>query len=165
MWFDGSAARPDPAAQDIDAISVVGTTLYFSTADTAVPAGAGGTGDDADVYRWNGGSTYTRVVDASAAPYGLPNSGTPGDQPERGRPGLRRRDPLLPVVQHDDTTVPGLGDGVQDEDVVYFNGGTWSVYFDGTAARPDRRPTWTSTRSRSRAARRLRRRRPRPARP
>ncbi len=31
-----------------------------------------------------------------------------------------------------DTTVPGLG-AVQDEDVVYYNAGTWSVYFDGTS--------------------------------
>ena len=31
-----------------------------------------------------------------------------------------------------DTTMPGLGT-VQDEDVVFRNGGTWSVYFDGTA--------------------------------
>jgi hypothetical protein len=28
--------------------------------------------------------------------------------------------------------VPGIGT-VQDEDVVYYNAGTWSVYFDGTA--------------------------------
>ena len=28
--------------------------------------------------------------------------------------------------------VPGLGN-VQDEDVVYDDAGTWSVYFDGTA--------------------------------
>ena len=33
----------------------------------------------------------------------------------------------------DYTTVPGIG-AVQDEDVVRNNGGTWSVYFDGTAA-------------------------------
>ncbi len=31
-----------------------------------------------------------------------------------------------------DTTLPGLG-AVQDEDVVFNNGGTWSNYFDGTA--------------------------------
>jgi len=30
------------------------------------------------------------------------------------------------------STVPGLGT-VQDEDVVFYNAGTWSVYFDGTA--------------------------------
>ena len=29
-------------------------------------------------------------------------------------------------------TVPGLG-AVQDEDVVFYNDGTWSLYFDGTA--------------------------------
>jgi len=31
-----------------------------------------------------------------------------------------------------DTTVPGLGT-IQDADVVYYNNGTWSVYFDGTS--------------------------------
>ena len=29
------------------------------------------------------------------------------------------------------TTLPGFGT-VQDEDVVFKSGGTWSVYFDGT---------------------------------
>ena len=28
--------------------------------------------------------------------------------------------------------MPGLGT-VQDEDVVYYNAGTWSVFFDGSA--------------------------------
>lgn len=31
-----------------------------------------------------------------------------------------------------DVVVPGLG-AVQDEDVVSFSAGTWSVFFDGTA--------------------------------
>ena len=31
-----------------------------------------------------------------------------------------------------DTTITGLG-AVQDEDVVYYNNGTWSMYFNGTA--------------------------------
>jgi hypothetical protein len=31
------------------------------------------------------------------------------------------------------TNVPGIG-SVQDEDVVYYNAGTWSVYFNATAA-------------------------------
>ena len=43
---------------------------------------------------------------------------------------------------------PGIG-AVQDEDVVFYNDGTWSVYFDGTAPSGSRRPTWTSTRSAS----------------
>ncbi len=34
----------------------------------------------------------------------------------------------LLLIQH----VPGLGT-VQDEDVVFYNNGTWIVYFDGTA--------------------------------
>ena len=31
-----------------------------------------------------------------------------------------------------DVTLPVLG-ALQDEDIAYYNNGTWSVYFDGTA--------------------------------
>ena len=31
-----------------------------------------------------------------------------------------------------DTTAPVLG-AVQDEDIVYYNNGVWSIHFDGTA--------------------------------
>ena len=39
---------------------------------------------------------------------------------------------LVASFSADNTAVPGLGN-VQDEDVVYYDNGTWSVYFDGTA--------------------------------
>ncbi len=136
LWFDGSAHGLGALGFDLGAISVVGNTLYFSTNNTAVPPGAGGTGDNADIYRWNGGSSYTRVVDATAAPFNLPNTG-----PATG-PNNPNVDGLIVVDEthfylsfsNDSTTVPGLGtNGVQDEDVVYFDGSTWSVHFDGTA--------------------------------
>ena len=128
LWFDGSAHGVGGAI-DIGAMSIVGSTLYFSTNNTAIPPGAGGTGDNADVYRWNAsapGNSYTRVVDASAAPYSLPTNANID--------GLVMFDPthLYLSFSATNTTVPGLG-AVQDEDVVYFNNGVWSTYFDGTA--------------------------------
>ena len=56
----------------------------------AVPPGAGGSGDDADIYRWNGGSSYTRVRDASAL--GVVDR-------QRRRPRVGRRHARLPVLQ------------------------------------------------------------------
>ncbi|CAN5455552.1 hypothetical protein BH10ACT6_BH10ACT6_13870 [soil metagenome] len=127
LFFDGSVrGLTGGSATDLDAISIVGGQLYFSTDNSAVPPGVAGTGDDADIYRWNGGSSYTRVIDASAAPYNLPANANVD--------GFVRVDDshfYLSFVA-DTTTVPVLG-AVQDEDVLYYNAGTWSVYFDGTA--------------------------------
>ena len=130
LYFDGSANGLASASFDLDAISIVGAggpgNLYFSTDNTNIPSGAGGTGDDADIYRWNGGSSYTRVIDASGAG-------------SLGLPGTTNVDGFVWVdATHfymsfsTDTAVPGPGT-VQDEDVVYYNAGTWSVYFDGTS--------------------------------
>ena len=122
-WYDGSANGVGGTV-DLAATSVMGSTLYFSTNNTSVPPGAGGTGDPADLYRWNGGSSYTRVFDASTV----------------GLPGGTNVDAAIFVdathiylsFSNATTTVPGIG-AVQDEDVVYYNSGAWSVYFDGTA--------------------------------
>ncbi len=120
LWFDGSANGV--AGTDLDAISIVGGTMYFSTDNTTVPPGSGGTGDDADIYRWNGGSSYTRVIDASDVGW----SGANVD-------GLVWVDATHVYLSYSvDATVPVLG-AVQDEDVVYYNAGVWSVYFDGTS--------------------------------
>lgn len=121
MFFDGSA-RGLTSATDLDAISIAGGVLYFSTDTNVVPPGAGGTGDDADVYRWNGGSTYTRMIDASAVGWSTANVD-----------GLVWVDATHVYLSYaDNTTVPTLG-AVQDEDVVRLDGTAWSVYFDGTA--------------------------------
>jgi hypothetical protein len=125
-WFDGSAHGLSTAF-DIGAMTISDGTLYFSTTNTAVPPGAGGTGDDADVYRWNSaapGNSYTRVFDASGAG-------------SAGLPAAAEVDGLDYVGSHlylsfsGDTTVPVVG-AVQDEDVVHLSGSTWSVYFNGT---------------------------------
>lgn len=120
VFFDGSV-RGLPST-DLDAISIVGGTLYFSTDNTAVPPGAGGSGDDADIYRWNGASSYTRMIDASALGWSTANVD-----------GLVWVDSThLYLTYSSNTTAPGVG-AVQDEDVVHLNGSTWSTYFDGTA--------------------------------
>jgi subtilisin family serine protease len=124
LYFDGSVNGI--GGTDLDAISVVGAggpgNVYFSTDNTFVPPGAGGTGDDADIYRWNGGSSYTRVVDASTVGWSTANVD-----------GLVWVDPTHVYLSYSvDTTVPGVG-AVQDEDVVRDDAGAWSVYFNGTA--------------------------------
>ena len=100
----------------------VGGVLYFSTDNTTVPAGVSGGGDDADIYSWNG-TSFARVYDASALGW----SGNNVD-------GFVRVDATHFYLSYspDNTTVTGVGT-VQDEDVVYYNAGTWSLYFDGTA--------------------------------
>ena len=123
MWFDGSADGVGGTV-DLGAVSVVGNTLYFSTNNTAVPPGAGGTGHTADLYRWNGGTSYTRVFDSTAA-------GLPAAANVNGAVFVDATHFYL-SFSNATTTVPGLG-AVQDEDVVYNSGGSWSVFFDGTA--------------------------------
>ncbi len=135
MFFDGSTHGVGGAV-DIGATSVVGTTLYFSTNNAAVPPGAGAatSGDNSDVYRWNGGNSFTRMVDASAAPFNLPNSGSFTGTTNPNVDGLIYVDPthFYMSFSNTNTTVPGLG-SVQDEDVLYFNGSAWTVSFDGTS--------------------------------
>lgn len=119
LSYDGSANGL--AGTDLDAIDIVGGTLYFSTDDTDIPPGVAGSGDDADIYSWNG-SAYARVQDASALGWSTANVD-----------GLGWVDATHLYLSYSaDTTVPGLGT-IQDEDVVALSGTTWTVYFDGTA--------------------------------
>jgi len=119
LYYDGSVNGL--AGTDLDAINISGGTLYFSTDDTDIPPGVTGAGDDADIYSWDG-STYARVRDASALGWSTTNVD-----------GLVWVDATHVYLSYSaDTTVPGLG-AVQDEDVVYLNGATWTVYVDGTA--------------------------------
>ncbi|TFB92427.1 S8 family serine peptidase [Cryobacterium sp. HLT2-28] len=122
VYFDGTARGLTAANQDLDAISIVGGALYFSTLGNTNPPGVAGVADDADIYSWNG-TVFARFWDASAD--GLANGANVD--------GFVRVDATRFYLSFSaDTTVPALG-AVQDEDVVYFNNGVWSVYFDGTA--------------------------------
>jgi hypothetical protein len=123
LSFDGTAHGLNQVGQDVDAMSVNGGVLYFSTGLSTNPTGVAGTGDDADIYSWNG-TVLARVWDASAN--GLPAAANVD--------GLIRTDAthLYLSFAATSTTVPSAG-AVQDEDVVLFAAGAWSVYFDGTA--------------------------------
>jgi FtsP/CotA-like multicopper oxidase with cupredoxin domain len=120
VYFDGTAHGL--GASNIDAISVAGGALYFSTSDTTLPPGVGGVGDDADIYYWDG-SAFQRVFDATALGWSSNNVD-----------GFAYLDSSHFYLSYSPTStvVPGLGT-VQDEDVVYYNNGVWSVYFDGTS--------------------------------
>ena len=123
VWFDGTARGLTAAGQDLDAISVAGSDLYFSTLGNTNPPGVTGAADDADVYRWDG-TAFTRVVDATGI--GLP-AATNVD-------GLVWQDATHQYLSFapDNTAVPGQGT-VQDEDIVHRGGAVWAVYFNGTA--------------------------------
>jgi len=129
-WAEGTytltvRARDGAGNWSVTATTVVTVTapLRLSTFANTNPPGVAGVADDADIYSWNG-AAYTRQFDASVA--GLP-AGANVD-------GYDRIDDTHAYLSFaaTTTTVPGLGN-VQDEDVVYYNNGTWSVYFDGTA--------------------------------
>ena len=129
MVFDGSSNGLGGNGVDVDAISVAGGTLYYSVNGNTRPTGVGlPAGANNDIYRFDGtgvtGSS-TRVVDASQAPYTMPNSNVDG---------LRFIDATHFYLSFSptNTALPGLGN-VQDEDVVAYNAGRWSVYFNGTA--------------------------------
>jgi hypothetical protein len=123
LYFDGTAAGLTGGARDLDAINIVGGTLYFSVRGNTNPPGVGGTADDADIYSWNG-TSFARVWNASAN--GL-SAGANVD-------GFVRVDASHFYLSFSSASTPIAGFGtVQDEDVVFNNGGTWSVYFDGTA--------------------------------
>jgi FtsP/CotA-like multicopper oxidase with cupredoxin domain len=124
LFFDGSANGLASSSFDLDAVSIVNGTLYFSTDNNNVPSGAGGSGDDADIYRWNGGSSYTRVFDASV-------NGILSGANVDGLTWVNSTHFYLSFTG--DTTIGGTL-AVQDEDVVYDNNGAWLVYFDGTGA-------------------------------
>lgn len=122
LFFDGTAHGLKSSKQDIDAVSVVGDKLFFSTRGNAKPPRVRGRADNADIYRWNG-RRYARVFDASA--HGVPGAANVD--------GYDQVDPQHFYLSFEATTrVRGLGK-VQDEDVVSWSAGGYSVYFDGTA--------------------------------
>ncbi|MDX6358181.1 MAG: bacillopeptidase, partial [Nocardioidaceae bacterium] len=122
VYFNGTAHGLTSGNLDLDAISVKGSTLYFSTLGNTSPPGVGGAADDADIYSWNG-SSYARVWDASA-------NGLPATANVDGYDRVDGSHFYLSLAA--DATVTGVG-AVQDEDVVYVDGSVRSVYFDGTA--------------------------------
>jgi len=80
---------------------------------------------DEDVVYYNNGA-WSLVFDGST--HGLPGSSDID--------GLTVVDATHMYMSFDGNvtiSIPGPDLSVQDEDVVYYDAGTWSVYFDGTA--------------------------------
>lgn len=114
----------DNSATDTDTITPPPVTVqaYFSTAgNTAVP-GVAAPYDDADIYARNSDATYTRVFDASA--FGVPGGADVDAFVYNGPNDIY-------LSFNATVNLPGLA-GVQDEDIVHWNGTAWSLYFDGS---------------------------------
>jgi hypothetical protein len=125
VYFDGTAhGMGSTSARDLDAVSISadGGTLYFSTVGNSGPPGISGLRDNADIYRWNG-TSYARVWDATA-------NGVSSTADVDGLSLVSGTDFYLSFTST--VTLTGIGTN-QDEDVVHFSSGTWSVYFNGTA--------------------------------
>ncbi|MCB0085473.1 MAG: hypothetical protein KDE47_31245, partial [Caldilineaceae bacterium] len=127
MYFDGSAYGLDASnGHNIDAfdIDMADGSLYFSTSGNAAIQGVAGPNDDADIYRWDG-AVFERVFDAS-------DEGLPGNADINGLVLLGGDHYYISFDRDAGVNVPGLG-VVQDEDIVEFNAGAWSSFFDGSA--------------------------------
>ena len=112
---------------DIDAFDVVGGVSYFSTAGNAAIAGVAGPYDNADIYRIDPLLGCIRVFDAST-------TGLVADI-DVNVDGLTVVDDdtfYISFALETGTFVPGLG-LVEDESVVLYDAGVWSMHFDGTA--------------------------------
>src|SRR5574340_793249 len=123
----GDANAANNSATDTDTITPppVTTQAYFSTAgNTAVP-GVAGANDDADIYAWNSDGSYARVFDASVA--GVPAAANVDAFVYNGH-----NDVYLSFSNDIAVNLPGVA-GVEDEDIVHWNGTTWSLHFDGSA--------------------------------
>ena len=121
LFFDGSV---NGVTSNLDAISIVGGNLYFSLSTNTTPPGVTGpAGDDADIYRWNGGSSYTRMFDATA-------NGLATTANVDGFVWVDATHFYLSFA--DPVALPGGAGTAQDEDVVLYSAGAWSIYFDGS---------------------------------
>ncbi len=89
------------------------------------PPGVGGTADDADVYSWNG-TSYCPGLGRDR------QRGAGGRLTWTGWTGWTPRTSTCRSRATPPRPCPGSA-AVQDEDVVYRDDGTWSIYFDGTA--------------------------------
>ncbi len=117
-------SQGDPGQSDASSLttSAVLDQLYFSTVGAFAVPGVSGPYDDADVYNWDG-TAFGRIFDASVA--GLPNNADID--------GLVVVDAdtfYMSFNRNGGVNVPGIG-VVQDEDIVLYDAGVWSLYFIG----------------------------------
>jgi hypothetical protein len=120
----GNWSATDSTILTVDAVPPI-ELLNFSTSGILELPGVDGPYDNADIYSWDG-ATFARVLDASGAG-------------SVGLPGAANVDAVV-VVDADtiylsfngnDTNVPTIGN-VQDVDIILYDAGAWSFYFDGS---------------------------------
>jgi hypothetical protein len=109
---------------DIDAFDLVDGVIYFSTEGDAAIAGLAGPFDNADVYVVDAAGC-SRLFDASV-------EGLPGNANIDGLTVVDG-DTFYMSFDQDGISVPDPVGTVQDEDVVLYDAGVWSLHFDGTA--------------------------------
>jgi hypothetical protein len=127
VYFDGTTKGLTSNNLDVDDFAIVGGTLYFSTTGNSTPPGALGTADASDIYRWNGGLSYTRVWDAST--HGVPTG--------NNLVGLSMIDTTHFFVLFDaDLDLADYG-GVTAGDILYYDNGVYTLYYDGTTLNAD----------------------------
>ncbi len=98
--------------------------LYFSTVGNAAIPGVASPYDDADIYQLNDDGTFARVFDATAAPASLPGTADID--------ALKMVDANTFYVSFlDPVTLPVVG-LVDDSDIVLYDSGTWTMFFDGS---------------------------------
>jgi len=110
-------------SSDLTTTAVVADLLYFSTVTNAAIPGVPGPYDDADIYAWNG-TAFSRVFDATAA-------GLPGGADVDGLLVADGDTFYLSFNNNAGVAVPGIGTA-QDEDIVLYDAGAWSLFFDGS---------------------------------
>ncbi|MEJ2747695.1 MAG: hypothetical protein P8183_07265, partial [Anaerolineae bacterium] len=125
--FDSGAdeANGTPLLQPPQPPAAVASLNFSTSGNSSIPDVASPY-DNADIYNWDG-TTYSRVWDANAGGA----SALPGNANIDGLVMVDANHFYLSFARGN-TAVPTLGN-VQDEDVVEYNNGTWSLYFDGTA--------------------------------
>ncbi|MFM2077263.1 MAG: hypothetical protein RJA49_1153 [Actinomycetota bacterium] len=125
MYFNGS----DHAlanARNIDAFDVIGTTLYFSLADSNAVSGVAGGGDDADIYSFTPAtSKFARFWDATA-------NGVPANGNLDGVSMLNKGQFFVSFTNNNLNVSPDI-DPLVRNDVALFDNGAWSLYFDAAA--------------------------------
>jgi hypothetical protein len=121
--FDAaSAGLASGAATDAVSITIGGLLLSF---DTTVDLGGGLIASDEDLVRWNG-SAYSMAFDGSVL--GLPSALDIDAAQDLGAGAF---------LMSFDTSGTISSVDFDDEDVLRFDGATWSMEFDASAADPD----------------------------
>ena len=117
---------PVPTRSVSAATPPAGPSFLFSTAGSGTLPGVGAV-RPGDILHYDGAlDAYSRVV----GPTATVTAGIPASANIDGFASVDGASFYVSFAA--DTTLPGIG-AVQDEDVAYWNGSRWSLYFDGTA--------------------------------